>query len=241
MKIKDISICLLWIFLIPGVAYTQTSDQIFDTSSDPEEIKTFFLDNISKEEDKYYLYDDWKIGDIYFKSGTAVKGYPLQYDLHYNLLEIKIDDQIKVMTINRLDRFEILNEENGEMEAYTSSEGYINEDGASLTGICKLHSIGNYEYITNIYHVLKEPDYIQAFDVGNKEPQLFIKNKSYLCCDHIAYPRPTSKKGVLRLFGDKSRRAKAYVDQEDLNVRKSDDLIKLVDYMNEFPGSDSSD
>ncbi|MFC2124569.1 hypothetical protein ACFLU5_07135 [Bacteroidota bacterium] len=223
--------------LLPEITFSQSEITTLDKWSDQELVMSHFHNNIAKDEEKYHLYDDWRIGDMYLSSGTLIKGFPLRYDLRYNLLEININDEIKVQTINRIVWFTLLEEETGILEEFRSCENYKNEDGSAIQGICKMHSRGKYSLITNIYYVMMEPDYIKAFDVGNKEMKVFVKDRSLLCAEHNAYPKPSGKKAIYRIFGSQSRKAAEFAGQKELNPRKQSDLKTLVDYMNSFEES----
>ena len=231
MKLLINSICIIFIFL-PGISISQDQGVELDRWSDPEVVKPYFHNNIAKDEDKLHLYDDWRTGDIFFKSGIIIRAYPIRYDLRYNLLEIEVNDEIFVQTISRIEHFTLTDKKLGEIEEFCSGENYRDEEGGSIEGICQIHSMGTYSYFTNVYFVMMEPDYIKAFDTGNKEMKPFIKKRLLLCNKNIAYPKPPGKMSTFKIFGTDSKEASRFADQNDLNPRKHEDLKAIVDHLN---------
>ena len=68
----------------------------------------------------FYIKDDWSVGNVKLTSGLTVKNCDLKFDLENNLLEIKIDNVIKVsypeqfmeftwFDINQLDTVKFVN------------------------------------------------------------------------------------------------------------------------------------
>ena len=212
--------------------YTNEGRILLNKSSDPEIISVYFHKNIAKDEEKHYLYNDWRPGIVHLSLGISIEGFPLRYDLRFNLLEIDLGEEIKVQSINRIESFLLLASVNGKAEMFKSCDKYKNEDGSSLKGICKIHSEGGYSFITNVFYVMKEPDYNTALAAGNKEVKFFTKSKSLLCSNYTAYKKPRSKNTILKFFGSDFQRASRYTAQNELNLRKQNDLKALVDYMN---------
>ena len=231
MRLLVYVIWILCVFL-PDVSLSQDEIVELDRWSDPEVVKPYFHRNIAKDEDKYYLYDDWRTGDVFFKSGIVVRAYPIRYDLRYNLLEIDVNGEIFVQTISQIDHFTLLDTKLDEVEEFCSCENYRSENGGSIEGICQVHSMGKYSYFTNVYYVMMEPDYIQAFDVGNKKMKPFIKKRLILCNKSIAYQKPPGKVSTFRIFGTDAKEASRFAEKNELNPRKHQDLKVIVEHLN---------
>lgn len=231
MNLRELFSAITILVLFPATGNAQDSGRIIDSSTDQKEVLAAFDIRLLGKEGKFFLDDDWGLGEIHFRSGLVVKDFPVRYDIQYNLLEIRIKDVIKVLPLGKIEHYEAINPQNGEKEFYKSCRDYRTADGPSLSGLCKYYTNGKYTLITNYNYSLKDPDYIKPLDVGNKERKLFIMDDSYLVIDNTAYPLTSSKKEIISFFGSDSDKAKTFIDEEKLNPRRMEDLRLIVDHL----------
>jgi len=227
-----VRILLIIIAIIPLRTFSQNESSILNQSSDPESVASHFYRNFAKDEDKHYLYDDWRKGIVYFNSGVSIGGFPLRYDLRFNLLEINLHDDIMVQTINKIEWFMLLDDYTRVIEKYMSCEEFKFKDGSSINGICKMDLEGDFSLVTNLFCIMKGPDHIKALDAGNKEMKVFTKNRILLCIDHTAFIKPKKENSIIHLFGPDSLMVSQLVKEEKLNLRKKKDMLFLLKYMN---------
>ena len=212
-------------------SFSQEASTVMDRTTNSMDVIAVFNDRVVGKGENYYLNSDWELADIYFRSGLLVKEFPTRYDIQYNLLEVRIDDQIKVLALGKILKYEVVNFQSGETEVYSSCRVYRNENGTPLSGLCRVQERGKYALITNYYYSLKDPDYIKSLDVGNKEEKMFIMHDSYICINKYAYSLTAKKKTIISYFGEESDRVKDYVDKEKLNPKKKEDLLMLIEYL----------
>ncbi|MFC2125035.1 hypothetical protein ACFLU5_09510 [Bacteroidota bacterium] len=217
--------------IIPHRGISQQDNRTLDRTSDQEEVLEAFGYRVIGNGGKYYLDKEWRTTDIYFRSGLVVKDFPVRYDIEFNLLEIQIGDEIKVLPIGKLFKYEFLHAETGRIIVHGSGRDFKTEHGTPVSGLCEIYERGEWAVITNINYSIKDPDYIKELDVGNKDERLFLEKDKFLCINKIAYPLTTKKKDLINIIGRESSEAKSYLEKEKLNPRRIEDLKVLVNYL----------
>jgi len=234
MMTKYILIFFVSLNLInPYDCISQEDNRVLDRSSDQEEVLDAFGERLIGKNGTYYLDQEWRDADIYFRSGLVVKGFKVRFDIEFNLLEVQIGKYVKVLPIGKLMKYEFLDPGSGRIVVHGSGRDIRTEHGTPLSGLCEIYERGGWAVISKYLYSIKDPDYIKALDVGNKDRKLFVVEEEYLCIQKVAYPLSTKKKELMNIIGEASEEARLYMENEKLNPRRFDDLQVLVDYMAE--------
>ena len=95
------------IFFLPKSTFSQETTRILDGSSDPDEIAVLFYKSTTKAVDKLFVSENWSVGEISMSDGVLIKGFPIKYDLLSKRLEIRLNNEELVQTINRIEWFKM--------------------------------------------------------------------------------------------------------------------------------------
>lgn len=90
---------------------------------------------------------------------------------------------------------------------------------------------GAIELRMHYYAEKLKPNYIPALDVGDINEKIVKKNYHYLKDKNGFFKIPTKKKAAIKFF-QAYPRAKTYLKKNKVNFKKTEDLKKLVQFMN---------
>ena len=222
------------VFCVPSKELaSQGMISILDKSTNPGEVLVEFDDRVVNTRGSYFIDEDWNTGEVYFRSGTIVKDFPVRYDLYNDLLEIQVEDQIKVLPIWKMDGFRYYDEESGIPINFVPCAKFKDKDGVPFTGICRVYAEGQTGLYSRYEYVLKDPDYVVALDMGTQEAEIYIKEKALLYTDDRMHEVPARKKRIYALFDEKEESVREFAHKEKLNPRKISDLKVIVDFIND--------
>jgi len=188
---------------------------------------TSHLQLVTKEEKKdklsVYYYNDWKMARIVLFTGEEIRSYPVKYDLTRNIIEIKTEEEIKLLSIGRVN--EIHWTATGEVFYNTMIFDNFDEQGF----FTKLHE-GKISLLKKPYMKVIESNYVAEFDAGEEEDQYVKRFKYYYVIDNKVREFKKSKRNVLKLFNDNSEQIKDYISSKKLKCNNDIDLIKIFNY-----------
>ncbi len=176
-----------------------------------------------------YIFDEWFKGTIYFKKGTILRDHKLKYDLDNNLLEIDSKYGIKVCPLILVKRFELKTEPNSTVN-YVNLSTIKDRNDHLPVGVAQVLFDEGVQLLEYPYIYVKEPTYVAQLDMGHKNKKILIKKKKYIITPYGISEIKEAKKKIPPLFKDKQEVVEKYVQQNGLNLKKNEDLIKLVEY-----------
>lgn len=226
-----ISIIILLYVTGIHVAYPQGIKSILDNEVNPGEVLMEF-DNRNREIiGNYYINENWRKGNIVLKSGSEIKNQLIRYDLEYDLLEVKLPENVKVVPLRKLNCFRIIDQ--AELNVFQNCDSYSFEDGTSLSGICQVIGEGYFGAIIKYMYDIKESTYVPALDMGKVEDEIIIKKYSFLTKGKTIYKFPGRKKDFFAFFMNPDVDIKSYMSRNHLNYKKEEDLTRILKYVNE--------
>ncbi len=158
----------------------------------------------------YYLDSKWNVASVLlYGSGKVVDGYAVKYDVEGNAVEVKVGNQIKL----------IVNAKN-----YT-------EEGVALSGLLEVLVDGNIPLIKKTTIWVKRPDYVLAFDVGNKDTQINKREVFYYAKGQELF-EIKKKKQLIELFGDVGEEVNRFIKINQLNVKEQRGLEYAFSHYN---------
>jgi len=180
----------------------------------------------------YYLTDDWKRGTIYLKE-MSLKDYFFKYDIQHNQFEIKIDNQIKVLSGQRVEKFEQDDNANAGLNTYVNARTYT-LDGAVVQGFLKVVAEGDWDVVTRTEVKLVKGGYVAALDAGSPDSQLSKTDKYYLADKqgHLILGQSIKKKTIPEVFQQESKEVQDRLIAANLNSKRLPDLITMVGILN---------
>lgn len=225
-------LCLLAFSLFLHQVAGQGIGSIVDNSINPGEVLMEFDNRSAQIEGSFYLFDDWKIGELTLKSGASIYDQLLNYDVEYDLLEVKLENEVKIVPLSMLNGF-LTSDPEQEQTFYQPCENYFHEPKVPLTGLCEVIETEYYGLISRFMTDIKESTYIPALDMGNKKEELRVKEKLYLTIGDKAIEIPQKKQSFVNLYPDQSLDLTSFIKKHKLNQRNVNDLLIILNYLNE--------
>lgn len=210
----------------------QGISSIVDNSTNPGEVLMEFDNRSPQIEGSFYLFNDWKIGELTLKSGASILEQWLNFDVEYDLLEVKLDKEVKIVPLLMLQGFSI-SSPGQEHVFYQPCDNYYYEQKVPLTGLCEVVESNYYGLIMRFMTDIKESTYIPALDMGNKEDELIVREKLYLTIGDKAIEIPHKKQSFIQLYPDRSIELNSYIKEHKLNHRNVRDLLVILNFLNE--------
>lgn len=182
-----------------------------------------------KTKGSVYLSENWRVGNIYLFSGEEIKNYPIKYDIKKLRYEIKVDNNIKILSIGAIKKVEWFVPETGEKTVFINSSDYKNIDGY---GMLQVLSKGKLTLLKKTDLKLIDGNYNTALDVGSRASKYVKSTKYFALYNNKVKKVKTRKRKVLKLFGNKYDTVKSWAKEQGLKYNKDQDLTKIFDYYN---------
>ena len=229
---KKVLFLFLSLFASVHMVSSQGIKSILDHDINPGKLLVEFDNRTIDVKGTYYLDEDWRNGDILLKSGILIQNQMIRYDLEYDMLEVKIPDQVKIIPLRKLESYVTFGTPDNNL-LFVNCERYSFEDGTPLSGICQVLDTGYYGGIMKFTYNLKEADYIPALDMGSKSHEIVLKSHIFLSKNKTIYKIPVKKKNFYNFYINPQVDIKLFMKKNKLNHRKPEDLVKVLHFINE--------
>ncbi len=176
----------------------------------------------------FYYNKDWQKGSLILFSGEEIKDFNLNYDMRMRQIDIKVDDEIKTISIGAVKQI-IWITNTGEIEIMKNSSLFKK---TNEVGFYSIISEGAITFAKKTYLVLLESNYNTAMDTGNEAKKYVKKDKYYIITKNSISPIKKNKKKILAKFDDKAEIVKKYADENELSFKDDYDLSKIFNYYN---------
>lgn len=179
----------------------------------------------------YYLDSKWNQGSLLaYGTDKVIDGYYMKYDIEGNSIEIKVGQQIKLISVNKIESIIWRDSITNNTRAFVNSKDYTVE-GEEINGLIEILEDGVIPLVKRTTIWIKRPDYVMAFDVGNKDTQINKRDNFYYAKgkELIEIKR---KKDLLPAFGNKSEEMARYIKVNRLNLSDERHLTGLFHHYN---------
>ena len=217
----------LFVVIVHGQGITS----IVDNSTNPGEVLVEFDTRSSQLEGHYFINKDWQKSDIYLKSGFILSNMQTRFDLEYDILEVNIDEKIKVIPLHKLTKFTYY-KDTSPVGNYVNCEYYKYNDNTPLTGICEVLDTCFYGVILKYGYEIKEATYVPALDMGSQSAEIIVETDVLLTKGRIFLPLPKNRNKFLDFYAPYDS-LKVFMKENKLNHKKREDLQQILDYVNE--------
>jgi hypothetical protein len=177
-----------------------------------------------------HLYDDWRLGSLKLFSNEKYENVFILYNIEDQFLEIKNSNISKKFYVTEIDVFQILGDDN------VSTRKFINTKNLNLPipllGFLELLTDGQNKLFARHLIETKKAYYVDALAVGNRSDEKYKVEKYFALLNRDFKELPKNKKEIVALFGDKTKSMEEYISKNKLNVKKREDLIKLIEFSN---------
>lgn len=167
---------------------------------------------------------------LIYGSEKVIDGYHVRYDIKSEALEIKVDNGIKMLMVNRIESLIWYDSLTSTPRAFVNGKGYT-EDGVQMSGLLEVVQDGKVPLIKKTTLWVKRPDYIPAFDVGNRDEKIYKRENFYYAKGKEVF-EIKRKKDLLAIFGDKSNDVEEFIKINRLNVKEEYGLQNVFEYYN---------
>jgi hypothetical protein len=226
---KAIPILALYLFFNPVIG--QGISTIVDNSTNPGEVLMEFDTRSPAIKGSYYLFSDWQKGDFMLNSGASIKDQWLNYDVEYDLIEVKLDKEVKIVPLSMLKEFNTTNNKQ-ENQFFLPCDNYFYDERVPMVGICEVLDSNYYGLISKFETDIKESTYIPTLDMGKKEDELIVIKKLYLTKGNYATEIPKKKQNFIQLYPHTTD-LNSFLKEQKLNHKNKDDLLIILDFLNE--------
>jgi hypothetical protein len=223
---------LVVILILYGThTFPQGISSLLDKSTNPGEVLVEFDNRSTLVKGDYYILEKWHTGDIAFKSGVLITDQLVNYDLEYDLLEVKFENMVKVVPLLKIDNF-IIEGPDGQKRLFKPCSNFIYDNGVSLAGVCEVLDSNYFGLIIKYTSDIKEAAYVPALDMGTMADEIIIRQKYFLTIGNSSFPVPKKKKLLNDIYAPYEKNLADYIKDNKLNSKDKDDLRKILNYLN---------
>ncbi|MBL6448000.1 hypothetical protein JMN32_16910 [Fulvivirga sp. 29W222] len=224
--------------LVYTIASSQSTNQeisILDRNVNPGQIINELPLPPPGVEGSFYLNESWLIGDFTItNSDKLYKNFPLRYDLKNHILEIENDNKTKVCTLPVLKTFSYRNQ-NNVVESYINTSLIDDANKILPKSIAQIFYEDKLLLIGVPYIEVKDPTYVAAIDMGNRNKTILKKVDYYVVINKKAHKiTGSSFKKNQEIFGNKGNDIESFTKENKLKFNREMDLVKIFDYYNSF-------
>lgn len=179
----------------------------------------------------YYLDSKWNKGSLLaYGTDKVIDGYYMKYDIEGNSIEIKVGQQIKLISVNKIESIIWRDSITNNTRAFVNSKGYTLE-ADEINGLIEILEDGIIPLVKRTTIWIKRPAYVMAFDVGNKDTEIKKRDNFYFAKgkELVEIKR---KKDLLPAFGDSSEEMADYIKVNRLNLSDEQHLRGLFQHYN---------
>lgn len=198
---------------------------ILDTSIDPAGYISELKPAPAATKGTAYLTKNWVQGKVVFRNGITLHNANFRYNLQGNNLELKTDNSIKIAPLYLITTFSY--EVNSRKQVYVYAE-LTNLKPLRLSGVVQRLYKNKLALYAYPYTVVQEPTYTPEFDTGSRSPKIIKKTKYYLVVSSTISEVYSSFSKNKSLFEPHYKKLKAFIKTNKLNLKDSNDLIKLL-------------
>ena len=183
----------------------------------------------SDDQRESYISDRWNQGSIVLLTGDTIQNYPLKYNLSTRNVEVKTEQLVKVVPIGDVQQFYWL--DNDQRLTFINGSGYT-LGGAPVGDYYQVLAEGTLNLFKKHHLAVQKANYRPELDVGTAEDRL-VKTVKYFIATGNALQELKNNKKIFDHFRQHRATVKKFAKREDLNPKREDDLITIVQHYNE--------
>lgn len=175
-----------------------------------------------------YIDDNWHTGRLKLFSGEEIRNYPLKSDLRLNEINIKVGDNIKVISFAAIKEFNWINSI-GYEENFVNCSLYSKHSN-KLIGFFNILYDGKILLLKKTNLKLLESNYVGPLVAGDKDNEYILENKYYVYKNDKLYSIKKNKRKILKILNDKNEEIKKFASENNLKFKNDYDLSKIFRY-----------
>lgn len=173
-----------------------------------------------------YLYEEWNNASFSLFDGRVVKDLPVKYDLRSQRIEIKYEDDLKVLPVDLIKEIYIFNSLTGEVEHLLNCTNFSYDK----KGFYHIVYNGKKTLMKKIELELLDGNYNTIMNVGSKDSRYTKRTEYYYAENGKVKKIRKGKKNILNILEDKKDIIANYAKDNKLKYNSDDDLKKIFNY-----------
>jgi hypothetical protein len=175
----------------------------------------------------YHLYDDYRLGNLYFDQDRVIKSTPLKFDILNEEVIIKTEKGEYVVPFLRLDSARLYNVTGGQDLYLVKKQGKYNS--APVVGFYQQQNVKENTLITKYSVNRIKSSYNQALDAGIRGDKFRLVTTYIIIIDNNEYSYEGSRRKFLKQLTESDReKVRAIIKSNNLNINNQNDLMKLL-------------
>ena len=176
-----------------------------------------------------YLEEEWSKGELTFNNGEKLTHAKVRYDIEMDQFQILIDNGKAINQYEGFDVKEVLFTRDSKTRKFI----YCRSCDSSLSAILFEEIIdGNLGLLKRTELSVKDPTYIAAKDMGDRNAYILKKQSLYMKSGDKLTKLTKNNNWNLSKFPDKQKEMKSYASKNKLKFKEESDLVKLINYYN---------
>ena len=175
--------------------------------------------------------DKWLEGYVLFSNGKKVNNVGLKLELMSVMLQVRNNQKVVTYKGSDIKEFQWFNEYTQRTSLFTNCSGY-KIDNTELDGFFEILVDGKISLFAYPKIKVKDPDYVEGLDVGNRDYEITKIEQYFLMSDSILF-NLGKKKSIKELKGSVPE-LKPFLKGNNLSFKKRDDLIQITEFLNEL-------
>jgi|GEM_PF-1686184 len=241
MKLQN---CLILYAILIGLSISVTAQPtIGGTKASAFEMNTSTFGFISVTDKRDYspvgethLYEDWKLANIEFKNGMAVKDIRVKLDLYHNRIDFDQNDgKIRTYQIDKIREIAVRSGIDS-MTYFYNPSSYRFHDKVPLIGLVSpIDTVDNWIIVKHYQVHLQESNYVEALDAGKHEDEYILETQVLVGKDQILYPADCSRSKFIKaldIASHQKHELKKYMKEKNLNNKDMKELPEILKYLN---------
>lgn len=200
---------------------------VIDHMTNPGEVLEEIPLPLSSLEGTFYLEDEWQTGNIYLKTNQVLKNLPLRYDLEHEILEIRVQNNVKVCRPDMLKKFEWKNKESGKYQTFVNTAHFTPTNIKLHKGIMEVLVEDNVSLLKETTIKIIKSTYVPTVDVGQRNDRIKKDDKYYLQIDNKLFGIQKRKEKNLAILQD-CKSLDNFIKVNHLRFNTKEDLIAIV-------------
>jgi len=175
--------------------------------------------------------DQWLEGYILFNNGKKINNVDLKLELMSVMLEVRSNEKVVAYNGSDVKEFQWFNEYTQATSLFKNCSGY-KIDNTELVGFFEILVDGKISLFAYPKIKVKEPDYVEGLDVGNRDYEIMKVEQYFLMSDSKLFD--LDKKKNIRELKSSIPELKPFLKTKNLSFKKRGDLIQIAEFLNEL-------
>ncbi len=175
--------------------------------------------------------DDWYLGDVTFTTGRVYKEFFIRYDIAAGIIETKKDSRVVSFKAEDVQKFTWFNDFSKSKNQFVNCKNFNTSD-VPLVGFFEVIISDKVSLLSHPVIKVKDPDYVEGLDVGNKNFRVEKNEIYYLAFDDGLYEIKKNNGKNLKYLETKYPDIKDYIKKNKLSFKDKSDLASITKYLN---------